>query len=172
MPRHHDALPGGRIRRTRPLAGFTARAGGGRLVAGLGEKAGDDGAVDRFHERTAERYTELLGHSKGALMKIGQMISMTDAGGLGSGGFAPYQRALIRLQADAPPMAPALVPRSWTIRKINARNVIGHWILPSAAAAAGNATKVTTSASNRAVRQPRCRPAAIQSRVTQKHCAE
>jgi predicted unusual protein kinase regulating ubiquinone biosynthesis (AarF/ABC1/UbiB family) len=51
----------------------------------------------------------LLGHSKGALMKIGQMISMTDAGGLGTGGFAPYQRALIRLQADAPPMAPALV---------------------------------------------------------------
>lgn len=109
MPHHHDAVPGGRIRRTMPLAGFTARAAGGRLVAGLREKTGDDGAVDRFHERTAERYTDLLGHSKGALMKIGQMISMTDAGGLGTGGFAPYQRALNRLQADAPPMAPDLV---------------------------------------------------------------
>jgi predicted unusual protein kinase regulating ubiquinone biosynthesis (AarF/ABC1/UbiB family) len=92
-----------------PLAGFTARAAGGRIVAGLREKTGNDGAVDRFHERTAERYTDLLGHSKGALMKIGQMISMTDAGGLGTGGFAPYQRALNRLQADAPPMAPDLV---------------------------------------------------------------
>jgi predicted unusual protein kinase regulating ubiquinone biosynthesis (AarF/ABC1/UbiB family) len=92
-----------------PLAGFTARAAGGRVVAGLREKAGDDGAVDRFHERTAERYTDLLGHSKGALMKIGQMISMTDTGGLGTGGFAPYQRALNRLQVDAPPMAPNLV---------------------------------------------------------------
>lgn len=109
MPHHRDAVPGGRIRRTMPLAGFTARAAGGRVVAGLREKVGDDGAVDRFHEHTAERYTDLLGHSKGALMKIGQMISMTDAGGLGTGGFAPYQRALNRLQADAPPMAPNLV---------------------------------------------------------------
>jgi predicted unusual protein kinase regulating ubiquinone biosynthesis (AarF/ABC1/UbiB family) len=109
MSHQNDPVPLGRGRRTMPLAGFTARAAGGRLVAGLREKAGNGGAVDRFHERTAERYTELLGHSKGALMKIGQMISMTDAGGLGTGGFAPYQRALMRLQADAPPMSPALV---------------------------------------------------------------
>ena len=33
-----------------PLAGFTARAAGGRLIAGLQKRAGDDGAVDRFHE--------------------------------------------------------------------------------------------------------------------------
>jgi predicted unusual protein kinase regulating ubiquinone biosynthesis (AarF/ABC1/UbiB family) len=92
-----------------PLAGFTARAAGGRLVAGLREKAGDDGAVERFHERTAERYTELLGHSKGALMKAGQMMSMVDASALGTGGFAPYQKAMSRLQADAPPMHPVLV---------------------------------------------------------------
>jgi predicted unusual protein kinase regulating ubiquinone biosynthesis (AarF/ABC1/UbiB family) len=109
MPHQDGAVPRGRIKRTMPLAGFTARAAGGRLVAGLREKAGNDGAVDRFHERTAERYTELLGHSKGALMKIGQMMSMVDAQGLGTGGFAPYQQALIRLQADAPPMAPVLV---------------------------------------------------------------
>jgi predicted unusual protein kinase regulating ubiquinone biosynthesis (AarF/ABC1/UbiB family) len=102
-------LPRGRIRRTMPLAGFTARAAGGRLVAGLREKAGHDGAVERFHERTAERYTELLGHSKGALMKAGQILSMIDARALGTGGFAPYQRALTRLQADAPTMHPALV---------------------------------------------------------------
>lgn len=109
MPHRQDPVQGGRIRRTMPLAGFTARAAGGRLVAGLREKTGDDAAVDRFHERTADRYTDLLGHSKGALMKIGQMISMTDASGLGTGGFAPYQRALTRLQADAPPMDPHLV---------------------------------------------------------------
>jgi hypothetical protein len=76
---------------------------------GIREKAGDDGAVGRFHERTAERYAELLGHSKGALMKIGQLISTIDMGGVGTGGFAPYQKALIRLQSDAPPMAPTLV---------------------------------------------------------------
>mgnify|MGYP002652145791 CR=1 FL=1 len=109
MPIGEADVPHGRIRRTMPLAGFTARAAGGRLVAGLRERTGDDGAVARFHERTADRYVELLGHSKGALMKIGQLASMIDMHGLGTGGFAPYQKALVRLQADAPPMAAELV---------------------------------------------------------------
>jgi predicted unusual protein kinase regulating ubiquinone biosynthesis (AarF/ABC1/UbiB family) len=87
-----------------PLAGFTARAAGGRIVAGLREKAGNTGAVDRFHQRTAERYTELLGHAKGVLMKAGQFFSMVDADTVGSGELSPYQKALARLQADAPPM--------------------------------------------------------------------
>ncbi len=103
-----DPVPRGRIRRTMPLAGFTARAAGGRMVAALREKSGDAGAVERFHERTAERYAELLGHSKGVLMKAGQTLSMVDASSIGSGGFSPYQKVLSRLQADAPPMDPSL----------------------------------------------------------------
>jgi predicted unusual protein kinase regulating ubiquinone biosynthesis (AarF/ABC1/UbiB family) len=91
-----------------PLAGFTARAAGGRLVAGLREKTGDAGAVERFHQRTAERYTELLGQSKGVLMKAGQLFSMVDAMAVGYSELSPYQAALTRLQADAPPMEPAL----------------------------------------------------------------
>lgn len=87
-----------------PLAGFTARAAGGRVVAGLREKAGSAGAVDRFHERTAESYARLLGHSKGVLMKAGQIISMVDPAAIGGGELSPYQRALSRLQAAAPPM--------------------------------------------------------------------
>jgi predicted unusual protein kinase regulating ubiquinone biosynthesis (AarF/ABC1/UbiB family) len=109
MAQHDQPVPRGRIRRTMPLAGFAARATGGRLVAGLRERTGDDGAVERFHERTAERYTELLGHSKGVLMKAGQILSMIDARALGTGGFYPYQKALARLQAQAPPMHPLLV---------------------------------------------------------------
>src|SRR5271167_1210473 len=108
MPSNENPLPRGRIRRTMPLAGFTARAAGGRMVAGLREKSGNAGAVERFHERTAERYAELLGHSKGVLMKAGQIFSMVDTGSIGNGEFAPYQRALARLQADAPPMHPQL----------------------------------------------------------------
>lgn len=104
-----NVVPRGRVRRTMPLAGFTARAAGGRLVAGLRERAGDSGAVERFHERTAERYTELLGHSKGALMKAGQILSMVDAEAIGNTGFAPYQKALARLQTAAPPMPADLV---------------------------------------------------------------
>lgn len=91
-----------------PLAGFTARAAGGAMVAGLREKAGEAGAVTRFHERTAERYAELLGHSKGVVMKAGQLLSMVDTSSIGSGKFSPYQTALTRLQADAPPMDPVL----------------------------------------------------------------
>lgn len=103
-----DSVPRGRVRRTMPLAGFTARAAGGRMVAALREKTGDAGAVARFHERTAERYTDLLGHSKGVLMKAGQIFSMVDAGSVGNGELSPYQNALARLQADAPPMDPDL----------------------------------------------------------------
>nr|WP_232080088.1 AarF/ABC1/UbiB kinase family protein [Mycobacterium branderi] len=91
-----------------PLAGFTARAAGGRMVAALREQTGDASAVKRFHERTAERYTELLGHSKGVLMKAGQIFSMVDTRAVGHGGFSPYQTALTRLQANAPPMDPTL----------------------------------------------------------------
>jgi predicted unusual protein kinase regulating ubiquinone biosynthesis (AarF/ABC1/UbiB family) len=97
-------VPRGRMRRTMPVAGFTARAAGGRMLAALREKTGDEGAVQRFHERTAERYVELLGHSKGVLMKAGQLASMVDAAALGGGELSPYQKALTRLQADAPPM--------------------------------------------------------------------
>lgn len=108
MADRDDSVPRGRIRRTMPLAGFTARAAGGRMVAALREKTGDTDAVQRFHERTAERYTELLGHSKGVLMKAGQIFSMVDADSVGKGGLSPYQEALTRLQADAPPMDPVL----------------------------------------------------------------
>ena len=97
-------VPRGRLRRTMPLAGFTARAAGGRVVAELRKQAGDAGAVDRFHERTAARYADLLGHSKGVLMKAGQMISLVDARTSGLDDLSPYQRALSRLHADAPPM--------------------------------------------------------------------
>jgi adenylate cyclase len=102
-PATTDGVPHGRIRRTMPLAGFTARAAGGRIVAGLREKTGDTGAVARFHEQTAERYSQLLGHYKGVLMKVGQIFSMLDANAVG-GAFSPYQAALARLQANAPPM--------------------------------------------------------------------
>lgn len=104
-----DFIPRGRIRRTMPLAGFTARAATARLVAGAREKAGDAGALERFHERTAEHYVDLLGHSKGALMKAGQFFSMIDVDALGNGGFARYQKVLSRLQTDAPPMTPTLL---------------------------------------------------------------
>ncbi|MGO9508234.1 MAG: ABC1 kinase family protein [Mycobacterium sp.] len=104
MPTNDNPVPRGRIRRTMPLAGFAARAAGGRLVAGLRQKAGDGEAVARFHERTAQRYSELLGHSKGVLMKAAQILSVVDISWIGDGQFSTYQAALSHLQSDAPPM--------------------------------------------------------------------
>ncbi|MCZ0730926.1 ABC1 kinase family protein [Mycolicibacterium iranicum] len=109
MPDRDVHITAGRMRRTMPLAGFTARAAGGRIVAGLRERAGGQGAVAAFHERTAERYVDLLGNSKGALMKMGQLLSLIDPSDIGDGGFSPYQKAMSRLQSDAPPMPAELV---------------------------------------------------------------
>ncbi|HTA37287.1 MAG TPA: AarF/ABC1/UbiB kinase family protein [Solirubrobacteraceae bacterium] len=60
-----------------------------------------------FHARTAERYAELLGRSKGALMKAGQMLSFASvAPAVPADLQSVYQSALMRLRSDAPPMAP------------------------------------------------------------------
>jgi predicted unusual protein kinase regulating ubiquinone biosynthesis (AarF/ABC1/UbiB family) len=82
-----DSLPHGRLRRSLPLIGLT-----GAWAA---------------HGRTAERYAELLGRSRGALMKAGQMLSFVAMGAaLPDDQRAIYQTALARLQDDAPPMPP------------------------------------------------------------------
>lgn len=94
----------GRVRRTIPVVGFAARAAGGRIAAGLRSAAGDSDAVEEFHLRTAQRYADLLGHSKGVLMKAGQLMSTYQVDSAGAGPFGVYQKALERLQADAPPM--------------------------------------------------------------------
>ncbi|WP_018178792.1 ABC1 kinase family protein [Jongsikchunia kroppenstedtii] len=94
----------GRIRRTVPIAGFAARSAGGRMVAGLRARTGDPDAVDKFHQRTAERYAEMLGHSKGVLMKAGQLLSTYDIDPDSGAVFSTYQKALQRLQSEAPPM--------------------------------------------------------------------
>jgi hypothetical protein len=91
MPSKNDPVPQGRLRRTMPLAGFTARAAGGRIVAGLRERTGNAEAVNLFHQRTAERYADLLGHSKGVLMKAGQFFSMVDVAAMGGGELFPIR---------------------------------------------------------------------------------
>ncbi len=97
-----------RLGRAVPLAGLAGRTAGEAVVAALRKRlTGEDSA--EFHERTSERYAAMLGHSKGVLMKAGQVLSFTALGSL----VPPerqrvYQAAMARLQADAPPMAPEL----------------------------------------------------------------
>jgi predicted unusual protein kinase regulating ubiquinone biosynthesis (AarF/ABC1/UbiB family) len=107
-PPEGDGIGQGRLRRAAPLAALSARTAGEALALGLRKRLTGADAVE-FHVRTAARYAELLGSSKGALMKIGQMLSFIPAGTLVPAELqAIYQTALARLQADAPPMAPVL----------------------------------------------------------------
>jgi predicted unusual protein kinase regulating ubiquinone biosynthesis (AarF/ABC1/UbiB family) len=119
-PLEGDHIDQGRLRRTVPLAALTARTAGEAVVVGLrGKLAGADST--EFHIRTAERYTELLGRSKGALMKAGQMLSFATASPVVPAEFQSiYQTALARLRNQAPPMAPQLA-RSVLERELGQR---------------------------------------------------
>ena len=90
------------------MATLSARTAGEAVVVGLRSKLTGADSTE-FHVRTAERYAELLGSSKGALMKAGQMLSFVSLGSVVGEQFqATYQTALTRLRSDAPPMAPEL----------------------------------------------------------------
>jgi predicted unusual protein kinase regulating ubiquinone biosynthesis (AarF/ABC1/UbiB family) len=104
-----DGISRGRLRRTAPLAALSARTAGEAAAVGLRSKLTGTASTE-FHVRTAERYAELLGRSKGALMKAGQMLSFVSAAPAVPEEFRPiYRAALMRLSNNAPPMAPELV---------------------------------------------------------------
>ncbi len=104
-PAKRDGIDRGRLRRTAPLAALSARTAGEAAVVGLrGKLTGADST--EFHIHTAERYAELLGRSKGALMKAGQMLSFMAVSPRVSAELQSiYQAALARLRDDVPPMA-------------------------------------------------------------------
>jgi predicted unusual protein kinase regulating ubiquinone biosynthesis (AarF/ABC1/UbiB family) len=104
-PPPRDGIGRGRVRRSAPLVGLAARSAGEAAMAGLrGKRAATNRAA--LHARSAERYAELLGRSKGALMKVGQILSTVSAGAAVPAEFQlAYQTALARLRDDAPPMA-------------------------------------------------------------------
>jgi predicted unusual protein kinase regulating ubiquinone biosynthesis (AarF/ABC1/UbiB family) len=95
----------------------TGRAARNARVAGMGAKVGTSYAVHRARRtfasadrraeldsehqlRTAAQVAETLGNMKGALMKVGQMLSYLD-----DGLPEPLRDALAQLQQDAPPMS-------------------------------------------------------------------
>ncbi len=104
-----DGISQGRLRRAAPLVALSARTAGEAAALGLRCRLRDTDPTE-FHIRTAERYAELLGRSKGALMKAGQMLSFSSANPAVPAEFQSiYQAALTRLRDNAPPMAPELV---------------------------------------------------------------
>ena len=99
-----DGIAQGRLRRAAPLAGLAARTTGEAVVTALRRRT----RQPEDYTRRAERYVELLGRSKGALMKAGQILSFVPVGSMPSENRAAFQAAMSRLQANAPPMATEL----------------------------------------------------------------
>jgi predicted unusual protein kinase regulating ubiquinone biosynthesis (AarF/ABC1/UbiB family) len=91
-----------RARRSRRVAFLALRRS--LALARLRTRRAGDEALDEFHVHTAEQVFELLGGMKGAIMKLGQMLSI-----IGESLPEVYQQALRGLQQSAPPMAPHLV---------------------------------------------------------------
>jgi predicted unusual protein kinase regulating ubiquinone biosynthesis (AarF/ABC1/UbiB family) len=99
-----DGIARGRVRRAAPLAALSARTAGEAVVVGLRSKLTGADSIE-FHARTAKSYAELLGRSKGALMKAGQMLSFASVGPAVPAELQSiYQAALVPLLDEAPPM--------------------------------------------------------------------
>lgn len=102
-----ESIPAGRVRRAAPLLATTARATGEAVIGALRRRGRPP--EPEAYARRAERYAELLGRSKGALMKAGQILSYVPFGtAVPPENRAVFQAALGRLQASAPPMAAEL----------------------------------------------------------------
>lgn len=91
-----------RGRRSRRVARLAARRA--FAWARLRRQRASEAELDEFHLHTAGQVFELLGHMKGAIMKLGQLLSIVVEG-------LPeaYQEALVGLQQGAPPMDAHLV---------------------------------------------------------------
>jgi predicted unusual protein kinase regulating ubiquinone biosynthesis (AarF/ABC1/UbiB family) len=103
---HNDAIPTGRLRRTAEVGGLL----GGQAVRGYATKAANltrsaDGrraADERRAIEAAGEIVDVLGHMKGAAMKVGQIASFIDPTGLPPEERARFQAKLASLRDSAP----------------------------------------------------------------------
>jgi predicted unusual protein kinase regulating ubiquinone biosynthesis (AarF/ABC1/UbiB family) len=105
-------LPKRTVQRTARLASLPLGLAG-RATVGLGKRIGGkpaEAVALEVQQRTAEQLFRVLGELKGGAMKMGQILSVVEAG-LPEELVAPYRSTLTRLQDSAPPMSPATVHR-------------------------------------------------------------
>jgi predicted unusual protein kinase regulating ubiquinone biosynthesis (AarF/ABC1/UbiB family) len=103
-------LPTGRVGRTARLAGLAGHTLATRTQTRIHRHADGEAAkaAERARqERLAERYADVLGGMKGAVMKVGQILSFVDVDGVvPTSSRELFQSTLTRLQSDVPPLAP------------------------------------------------------------------
>jgi predicted unusual protein kinase regulating ubiquinone biosynthesis (AarF/ABC1/UbiB family) len=103
-------LPTGRFGRTVRLTGLAGHTLVTRTQTRIHARASSDAAqaAERARQaRLAERYVEALGGMKGAVLKVGQILSFVDVGGLVPASSRElFQSTLAQLQSDVPPLTP------------------------------------------------------------------
>ncbi len=103
-------VPTSRAGRTVRLAGLAGHTLTTRAQTRLHRRASSEvaQAAERARqERLADRYAAVLGDMKGAVMKVGQILSFVDVDGvIPASSRQLFQSTLARLQADVPSLAP------------------------------------------------------------------
>ena len=115
-------MPRGSVSRTARLASLPLGAAG-RATLGIGKRLSgrDADAVNaELQQRTAEQLFAVLGQLKGGAMKLGQTLSVFEAA-VPEEVAAPYRDALVKLQAEAPPMPVR------TVHAVLAQQLGGRW---------------------------------------------
>jgi predicted unusual protein kinase regulating ubiquinone biosynthesis (AarF/ABC1/UbiB family) len=98
-------IPRGSVARSARLASLPLGAAG-RATLGIGKRISGrpaDAVSAELQQRTAEQLFAVLGQLKGGAMKLGQTLSVFEAA-VPEEVAAPYREALVKLQAEAPPM--------------------------------------------------------------------
>ena len=109
----HSVAPGyylahGRLAGTLPLVGLTLANPDGAASAAA-RRCNADTAIAARHGRAAEQYVDLLGRSRGVVMKACQLLSLASLPPVGSPEHqAIYQSALSRSEEDTPSMPAGL----------------------------------------------------------------
>ncbi|WP_314037786.1 AarF/UbiB family protein [Dietzia sp. CH92] len=105
-------LPRTSSRRAARLAGLPLGIAG-RAAGSLGRRAfgrGDGDLTEELADQAAEQVFAVLGELKGGAMKVGQALSVFEAG-MPDKYAEPFREALTKLQSEAPPLPAAEVER-------------------------------------------------------------